>query len=174
MKPHATRAELQAFWHDRIAWGVIWGLKVALVLGGFAVLLFLLDRPRSFPERGTSLQEFLIVYALSGIAGGLLVGVARPLLRYQVGSAVAGFLAGACMGGAFAAFDHQLSRSLWDLGLPGVFGLTGLMAGLSFYRKAKRSGKSDPRSMRVLDSRRADVTGGDGNAAGSRRTRPNG
>jgi hypothetical protein len=129
------------FWRERIMWGMRWGAKFAVVFGGFAALLFLLDGPRSFREHGTSLQRVLAVYAVSAVVGGLILGLARPFLRHPAGSAVTGLLIGTCIGVAFAAFDHALSWSPWDLGLPGVFALAGSAAGLGIYRKAKQLGR---------------------------------
>jgi hypothetical protein len=128
-------------WRERIVWGMRWGARFAVVFGGFAALLFILDGPRSFREYGTSLQRVLAVYAVSGVVGGLILGLAKPILRYPAGSAVTGLLVGTCVGVAFAAFDHSLSWALWDLALPGMFALAGSLGGLAAYRRVKQLGR---------------------------------
>lgn len=82
---------------QNIRWGVGWGLRLA---GLFALLAILAVPIRVFSEGGGILDASqllaltLVIYLLSGIVGGGIVGFLRPFTGRWVGAVLVGFLAG--------------------------------------------------------------------------------
>jgi hypothetical protein len=132
---------IAAFWANRIKWGVRWGVIVAAVFGGFAVILRVLDGPESFQEHGTTLGTILEAYGVAGVVCGLIIGLFRPLLRSQAWSALTGMLCGTVIGFALAVFNHEIGWSFVDLLLPGMFAICGCASGVLTNRKMRSLGR---------------------------------
>jgi hypothetical protein len=75
-----------------VTWGLIYGCIAALVLSVFACILAIRPGTRAFEEAGVTLGQVLIIYTLGGLAGGIILGVCRPLLPKLLGRLVTGFL----------------------------------------------------------------------------------
>jgi hypothetical protein len=113
---------------------------MAIVFGGFAIILRVLDGPESFRANGTSLTAFLAAYATSGLVGGVIVGLARPVLPSLLGSALVGLVIGVILGVMLNLINHDgLSGSA--LLSPITFGLCGCMSGLLARWKLRQLGK---------------------------------
>lgn len=78
-------------WMENVIWGVGHGVFAAVLFGGLAVFVYSLD-PTAASGAGVSLEAALAIYAGSGLGGGLLLGLFRPLYGSAVGGAFAGFV----------------------------------------------------------------------------------
>lgn len=73
-----------------LKWGLRWGLTVAV---GFTVIGALASTAASFdptPRNDPSLLSFVGFYFLGGTAGGLLLGLLRPITEYKAGAIFVG------------------------------------------------------------------------------------
>lgn len=62
-----------------IGWGITRGLVLAATYAVIALVIFGLN-PGAFDANDTTLPEVLVIYFLAGVAGGAVIGAARPLL----------------------------------------------------------------------------------------------
>ena len=74
-------------------WGAGWGLFVGIIYSVFAAGILLLKGGFSSAPRGVTPLALLVFYLLSGVAGGLIVGLFRPWLRRRSCSTAVGILA---------------------------------------------------------------------------------
>ncbi len=93
-----------------VSWGLRWGLSVALVYSAYVLVLVLLRGNGVLTDQGISLSQVLTVYGITGIFGGLAVGLLRPLGRYLVGAAVIGYIVAALLFFCFGLIDAPLSE----------------------------------------------------------------
>jgi hypothetical protein len=75
-----------------VRWGLALGVTTALVLSAWAFLVTGLPDDRALAALEVSLAQVIGVYCLSGVIGGAMLGVCRPLLRNFGGRVVVGFL----------------------------------------------------------------------------------
>jgi hypothetical protein len=78
-----------------IRWGLRGGLWVAAVLSGYVVMLYVARGSAPFVANSTTLPQVLLLYAAGGLAGGILVGLLRPLTRWRAGAVFTGVLTAA-------------------------------------------------------------------------------
>ncbi|MGH7627288.1 MAG: hypothetical protein ACREOJ_18475, partial [Gemmatimonadaceae bacterium] len=74
-------------WYRDVKWGEAWGLWFAAVLSAFVVIkAFILGSPQ---DLGISLPAIVFFYFASGIVGGLLMAVLRPIATTMLGWTIA-------------------------------------------------------------------------------------
>lgn len=64
---------------SNIGWGIKRGLILAATYALIAVAIAALN-PGAFDANDTTLAEVLVIYFMSGLTGGAVIGLARPLL----------------------------------------------------------------------------------------------
>lgn len=69
------------------------GLAIAAVFCLWVTGVYLLAGPRPFAETGSSYRGVVLSYFACGVAGGVVVGLARPFIRTVRGAALTGFAA---------------------------------------------------------------------------------
>jgi hypothetical protein len=76
-----------------VGWGLGWGLGFTLIYSLFVIGLYVLRGAEPFEEKGITLGATLAIYFVGGLAGGILLGLLRPLTRWRPGSALVGMVA---------------------------------------------------------------------------------
>lgn len=74
-------------------WGAGWGLFAGVIYSVFAAGVVLLKGGFDSAPEGITPIGLLLFYLFGGIAGGLIVGLFRPLLKKRSGSTAVGVLA---------------------------------------------------------------------------------
>ena len=85
----SSRNERQAQLVRNLRWGVGWGLVGASLLGAFVLLQFLFG---ALEGRALGIGAILIIYSVTGIFGGLILGVLRPIASKRSGAVLIAFL----------------------------------------------------------------------------------
>lgn len=75
-----------------IIWGVMWGVLAALVCMSVALIRYVLQGEAPFLANGTTFVKLAKAYLAGGIGGGLVVGLLRPIARFEVGAFILGIL----------------------------------------------------------------------------------
>jgi hypothetical protein len=81
-----------------IRWGVVWGSILALALTLVLLVLFAVHGSKLFDSYGTSFTTVALLYLCGGVAGGVIVGLLRPLSRWRIGAVVMGVFAAVPIG----------------------------------------------------------------------------
>lgn len=127
---------------QRLRWGLRWGLLYVVVFGGLAVILRVIDGPQSFAQHSTSLEAFIEAYVAVGVLGGLLLGLAKPWLRFVAVTAVVGTVIGAMIGFALLLTNAGSNEfSTFDLILPGAFAICACVVAIRLHGRARQMGK---------------------------------
>ena len=114
-----------------VRWGVGAGLWFAAAYSVLAAAIFAARGSAPLAGAGLTLPGVVAAYFAGGAAGGALVGLGRPLLRWQVGAMLVGVLAA---GPLALALLHALGArpSRADLGPAGGAALAALIWGVMF------------------------------------------
>jgi len=101
--------------NERIAWGVRWGLAFGFVYALYPVVAFLFGGDARFEEHGLSAIGLSALYLVTGVIGGAIVGILRPLARDRAGAALVGAITMivVCAGFGVALFGMPWT---WDSG----------------------------------------------------------
>jgi hypothetical protein len=78
---------------QRLAWGIRWGLAFAAVLGIWVAVMYPLGGAKAVNRIGVPFAALIVLYLVGGVAGGALVGVLLPIVRWGWGAIVVGVLA---------------------------------------------------------------------------------
>lgn len=121
------RSELRDSLTGNMAWGINKAFRLAVLLGGFAVLLRILNGREAFAQHGATLGGILVVYFATATVCGALAGVVRPHLRVALVSMLLGGVAGLALGFSF----HILAAGLggWNVA-DAIFMLLCFLGGL--------------------------------------------
>lgn len=88
----------------RLGRNVAWGASIGFGSGAIFCLIVLLERlvrgPHFLDAYGIGFGTLLACYLAGGTGAGLVVGLARPLLRWWAGAIVVGIFAGLVAAGA--------------------------------------------------------------------------
>ena len=84
---------LAADWRRRLRWGARLGAGMGGFLALWGLVVFLVGNAGAFAKGRITLLVVLMLYALGGLVGGAAVGLALPLVRRSLGSALVGALA---------------------------------------------------------------------------------
>ena len=76
-----------------LIWGGTWGLFFGVVYCAIGLLLRLGRGPDFLRGYGITFGQLMLLYAAAPVAGGLVVGLARPLTRWRAGAIVVGMMA---------------------------------------------------------------------------------
>lgn len=108
--PCSTEEDLIVARHDsrslaariglNLAWGGGIGAVVGLIFCTIATVQRIARGPQFIESYGIGFGTLLLSYEAGCVAAGLLVGAARPLLRWRLGAIVVGMLAGTVAAGA--------------------------------------------------------------------------
>ena len=77
----------------RVAGGARWGLAAASCYIAWAVVLFVVSGGATFHEKDASFGGVVVAYAVGGLAGGAIVGLLLPLMRFRFGAFIVGVIA---------------------------------------------------------------------------------
>lgn len=75
-----------------LKWGLAWGLAYAVMFSAFIVVMAVLRGSTTYPHLGVTTETVVAVYFVVGLAGGAMLGLLRPLLRYRLGVAFVGWI----------------------------------------------------------------------------------
>lgn len=81
-----------------VVWGIRGGVAFAGIYSLWVVGLYLFRGSAPFENQGTTLLEVLAAYWFGGAVAGGLVGLLRPLVRWRLGAALVGIVAGIPVG----------------------------------------------------------------------------
>jgi len=76
-----------------LIWGGAWGLFFGVIYCAIGLLLRIGRGPDFLRGYGITFGQLMLLYAAAPIAGGLVVGLARPLTRWRAGAVVVGMMA---------------------------------------------------------------------------------
>src|SRR6185437_16691712 len=76
-----------------LIWGGTWGLFFGVVYCAIGLLLRIGRGPDFLRGYGITFGQLMLLYAAAPIAGGLIVGLARPLTRWRAGAVIVGMMA---------------------------------------------------------------------------------
>jgi hypothetical protein len=96
-----------------LRWGLKWGLLFAAIVALWPLALLVIGAVTTFRANGVTFVAVLGLYLSSGVLGGALLGLCRPMLRSQIGAAVVGVLVAHILmaGAALLTQGHPAS---WD------------------------------------------------------------
>jgi hypothetical protein len=80
--------------HRNLRTGVTGGMYFALAYSAFVILMYLVNGSRAFDKHGTTLGKIIAAYVISGIGGGLIVGLMLPLAKNKLGRTFLGIVVG--------------------------------------------------------------------------------
>ena len=124
---------------ENVIWGVRWGLRFAIVLVIWVLIIFLIGGSAAFAKYDTTLSKTIGVYLGGGALAGLIVGLCRPLLQNQIAAAIVGVFAAIPV---IIMVDLTLHPGKWDgddvwfISILSLF--YGLVIGPIWYRQAMR------------------------------------
>jgi hypothetical protein len=100
-------------WSRDFKLGTVFGLAIALVFSLMAAARYAIGGAQSFERTlGIELGKLTGIYFAGGLAGGLIIGLLRPLRASPWGSFVLGFFAGLPL--AFGIMTATTPRHEWD------------------------------------------------------------
>lgn len=76
-----------------LGWGLTGGCLFTFAYSAFVILLYLIAGPGPFERNGVTLGSVLLSYLFGGLAGGLVVGLLRPLTSRRLGAIAVGIIA---------------------------------------------------------------------------------
>jgi hypothetical protein len=126
---------------DNVRWGVRGGLFFGLAYSAIALVLYALRGRESFEANGVTLGSLVAAYVLGALAAGIVVGLLRPLLRWQLGAMAVGVAAAvpACVGIGLARFGAFSGWSGADMGTVVVMGVMfGMLFGNQYWNNHSR------------------------------------
>ena len=122
-----------------LRWGVLYGLAYAAVASVWVAVIALARHETYFAQYGLALAQLIALYALAGVAGGIVVGLLRPLTGHPIGAAAVGVIAGIP---AMLVFFIALSddpRPLTNIDWRGGVLLSTLIGGPTGYLRWRRT-----------------------------------
>ena len=88
------------------------------------------------------MEAFIEAYVAAGVLGGVVLGLAKPWLRFVAVAAIVGTIVGAMIGFALLITSGGLNGfSTFDLILPGAFAICACVVAIKLHGIAKRMGK---------------------------------
>lgn len=107
-------------------WGILWGIAVAGLYSLYVGAIYLLQGPAPFESHGTSILSIVAAYFGGGVVSGAIVGLLRPLSRWQLGAGMLGMIAAVPVFLAFDIAQHGFAA----LQQVDVFAMTGFALAL--------------------------------------------
>lgn len=120
---------------DDIKWGVTHGLRFALFVAFFGVLLRLLGGNAAYVDMEISFQSTMIATMSAGMTGGMVAGIFRQMTNTINGSAILGLAIGALSGCTFYLFGVRNLSSIQVVVFIGVYAIVGLLIGVRTRQK---------------------------------------
>jgi hypothetical protein len=141
-----------------VRWGAWWGFGAGCVYSLFQLGFRIVLGPEFFAKYNVTAQQIIPVYIAGATIAGVIVGLARPLVRWLLGAMVVGAIAGVpFMIGVSTAMDGPVTSwtgADWSTAI-GSGILLGLVAGFmlwwkSPYAGAPPKGRPDEKTSRKL------------------------
>jgi len=126
---------------NNLRWGAWNGLMYAVVASVIVASVALLQGKSNFPEYGTSLATLILLYIVTGLLAGAVVGILRPWTRNPLGATVVGAIAGIPVFLVFFAVTDGKPPSLANVDWMGVLVCGVAVGGPSGYIRWWRSRK---------------------------------
>ena len=82
----------QRDWSADVRWGIGWGVAFSALYGVLVVAQYFASQGQVLERKGLHLLVVLAAYAASGVLGGAVLGILRPLGRSKGGSMLLGFI----------------------------------------------------------------------------------
>lgn len=117
-----------------IAWGAKGGLALAAAYSAVVTCLFIIGGPSRFERLGITLGTAVACYFVSGILGGAIVGLLRPLTKRKPG-AIAACIAGAVPLAVALAVTVEGMPSRWGPDVWFAMAFVSILAGVTFGTK---------------------------------------
>lgn len=73
-----------------VRWGITWGISLAGVFSAYVCTLALIHRSVRFDAYGTTVWLVVLCYIASGVIGGLVLGILRPITTILAGAIITG------------------------------------------------------------------------------------
>jgi hypothetical protein len=100
-------------WGQDFKLGLVFGLAFALIFSAMAAARYAIGGAESFERSlGVRFGQLVGIYFVGGLAGGVIIGLLRPLHVSPWGSFVLGFFAGLPL--AFGVMIATTPRKEWD------------------------------------------------------------
>lgn len=77
---------------DDVRWGLKWGMSAAFFFSAWVGLVRAASGTEPFDEIGLALESVIAAYVAFGVVGGVILGLLRPLMKSQLGSALVGWI----------------------------------------------------------------------------------
>lgn len=114
---------------------LLWGMKVAVATASVFTFLMLLAIIFDHRVAEMGLLNLLASYAMTAVIAGVVVGILRPYLASDAGSAVAGLVIGYGFYASMRVFVLRWPVGMPDLLLSQITGVPFLGAGLAIRRR---------------------------------------
>ena len=76
-----------------IRWGIRWGTTLASIYSLLALVINGLSAGEAFSRKGITLGQTIALYMASGVIGGIVVGLLRPVMKTRFGASAVGVVA---------------------------------------------------------------------------------